>query len=196
MKKNIILVALVVLVIIVVLAIMTISPKKNSIPEQGNSPKEYDVGSIMNAIKDVEFKEGPRISGNPTEEEIYNNEYIKSIRVVFNEYLAGRENIEANTKEINEKMDYGEVCGLNAFDKGYYKSRFIIISAEDNDYGGVQADIFFIDRPDKLFWAWVYKLGSGEYSLRAFCEAGPPAGKEADFAEYTKMIIESSDYSL
>ncbi|MCX6756564.1 MAG: hypothetical protein NTW35_00185, partial [Candidatus Nomurabacteria bacterium] len=77
-------------------------------------------------------------------------------------------------------------CGLNNFDKSYYKSKFLILSASDNDYGGVQAYIIFVDKPDKIFWAWVYN----ESSLRVFCEDT----SKGNVLNEVKSVIQDGDY--
>ena len=104
------------------------------------------------------------------EEELYDNPYIKHLRVAFDGYLDGTNNgVEEGTKD-KMKLDSGIKCGLDSFDKSYYKSRFSVVKVERNDYGGIQAYIAFIDKPDIMFWAWVYQYAGGEYVLRGFCE--------------------------
>jgi hypothetical protein len=36
--------------------------------------------------------------------------------------------------------------------------------------GGKFIDILFLDKPDKVFLVWVYKLEGGEYEMRAIAE--------------------------
>lgn len=86
-------------------------------------------------------------------------------------------------------------CGLESFDKIYYKSKFIIYAAADNEFGGVQANIVFVDKPDTVFWTWVYRLGGdGEYSLRGFCKNGPSEEKKTEFKDYIDGIIKDTKY--
>ncbi len=150
---------------------------------------------IMEAIKKLESKEPPRISENPTEEEIYNSKYIKHIRVALDRYLKDpKSEVDAS---LSEPLDSGNKCGLDSFDKAYYKSKFIVFFAQDNDYGGVQAYLFSVDKPDTLFWAWVYKAGEEEYQLRAFCESDSTFFEsKAQFEDFTKEMIKDSKYPL
>ena len=106
---------------------------------------------------------------------------------------------EPSVVAINQKTgqvlaigaDAKEGCGLSDADRGYYKSKFILYQVANNDYGGVQAYIVFVDKPDTIFWAWVYRLGGdGEYSLRGFCKAGPPDELKEEFTKTMKSIIE------
>ena len=160
--------------------------------------KDASAEKIAQAIKQVESEEPHRFSENPTEEEVYGNEYIKHIRTAVNSYLSGtNEGIDEYAVQ-KTTLDSGKKCGLDNFDKSYYKSKFIILSAGENDYGGVQADLFFIDKPDTLFWAWVYKLGGdGGYELRGFCESDAPIDtKSPEFKDFSKGMIKESKYSL
>ena len=36
--------------------------------------------------------------------------------------------------------------------------------------GGEEINILFPDKPDKVFWVWVYKLADGGYETRGFKE--------------------------
>jgi len=132
--------------------------------DNANNP---DGGKIMEVIKELESGEPQRINKNPTEEEIYNSEYIKHVRVALNAYLDGT--MSDDDKFLSEMLDSGNECGLNAFDKSYYKSKFIVIGASDNDY---------------------------KYQLRAFCEAGPTSEQRDKFDDFTKGMIKNSNYSL
>ncbi len=166
--------------------------------ELENNTNDLDTEKLMGAIKKVESEEPPRISEHPTEEEIYNSEYIKHVRVAFNGYLHGDTSMA--DEPLSQVLDSGNKCGLNSFDKSYYKSKFIVIAASDSDYGGVQASLFFIDKPDTLFWAWVYKAvgedNQDEYQLRAFCEDGPAPEEKVQFDDFTEGMIKNSKYSL
>jgi hypothetical protein len=159
-----------------------------------NSVDDLDIPRLMEAIKKVESEEPPRISENPTEEEVYNNDYIKHIRVALNGYLKDpKSEVDAS---LSETLEGGNKCGLDSFDKSYYKSKFIVIGAQDNDYGGVQAYLFSVNKPDTLFWAWVYKADGVEYQLRAFCESDSMFENKTQFEDFTKGMIKNSRYSL
>lgn len=142
--------------------------------------------------KIAEAEQPPRIAGNETEEEIYNNPYIKHIRTALNGYLDGSNTGAEEAIALDENKS--DECGLDSFDKSYYQSKFFLYDVSDNDYGGVQAYIVFVDKPDTIFWAWVYRLGGdGEYSLRGFCKAGPPDESKDKFIQTMRSLIESSE---
>lgn len=157
-----------------------------------NPPNKDGLSKIAEAIRKVEAEQPPRIVGNETEEEIYNNPYIKHIRTALNGYLDGSNTGAEEAMALDENKS--DECGLDSFDKSYYRSKFFLYDVSDNDYGGVQAYIVFVDKPDTIFWAWVYRLGGdGEYSLRGFCKAGPPDESRDKFIQTMRSFIESGE---
>ena len=148
---------------------------------------------IAEVIRKLEAEEPPRITGNETDEETRNNPYIKHIRTALNGYLDGS-NTGAEEVIALEEAGNSDECGLDIVDKLYYKSKFFLYSVADNDYGGVQAYFVFVDKPDRIFWAWVYKLGGdGKYSLRGFCKSGPPDELREKFTQTMVSLIERGE---
>lgn len=163
---------------------------------QSVSPADSAVSTeeIMETIKQSESQRPAGISNSPTEDEIYSNPYILHIRTALNGYLDGTNNgIEAGEMNAIVKEDN---CGLDGFNRSYYKSKFIVASAEKSDYGGVQAHIVFIDKPDTMFWAWVYKYVGGEYVLRAFCTDEIRPELQEEFPKTVQKWITDSRHSL
>ena len=156
--------------------------------------EDYDIEAFMEAIKHTEATQPPRITGNETVEEIYNNPYVTHIRFALDNYLNGS-NVGAKEAIMLEETGDNTDCGLSNFDKSYYSSPFFVYDVADNEYGGVQTWIVFTEKPDTLFWTWVYRLGwDGEYSLRGFCESGPPKDKRAEFLERMQEYINSDEF--
>jgi hypothetical protein len=85
----------------------------------------------------------------------YKDPYILYIRKAINNYLArkleGNDNYEA----------------LEKVDPVYLKNRFIVLSIEDSLMGGREILLISQKKPDKIFYAWVYKAGD-TYELRSF----------------------------
>lgn len=173
------------------------------LPERISPVTEESVGStgltsekLAEVIMKMESEQPLRITGNETEKEMYNNPYITYIRTALNGYLDGS---NVGTEEIvameqGENFNMGDGCGLNQY-RSYLSGPFFIYDVADNKYGGIQAWIVFKNKPDTLFWAWVYQFGwdSGEYSLRGFCKAGPPEEKQEEFIELMQSYIESDN---
>lgn len=194
-KNNWIKVALGVLILVVFFSAKgwVISPVEQS-PSPSASPT--DIADLADAIKKVESEQPSRMGDSPTEDEIYNSPFVKHIRVALNGYLDGSNKGIDDPDYTSNGSDEMPNCGLNKFDKSYYQSKFIIYGAGDNDYGGIQANIVFVNKPDTIFWAWVYKLGGGDYTLRGFCSNGPTEENRADFTDYIQKAIKGSKFSL
>lgn len=156
--------------------------------------EEFTEG-VKEGIKYAESQRPPGIEEDPSDEEIYNNPYVKHIRTALDGHLSGTSNgVEEDGTLGNDSENLN--CGPNSFDKSYYKSKFIVFDAENSDYGGVSAHIVFINKPDTIFWTWIYQYDSGEYTLRAFCKDGPPEDKEGEFKNFINGIIKESKFSL
>lgn len=133
-----------------------------------------------------------------TEEQAYQNSFIRHIRIFLDGYLRGdNEGIEEDA--ISGKLMKGsEQCGLANFDRNLYKSKFFLFSAEPGMLGGWVADIVFVDKPDTLFFAWIYghpEVGD-PYLFRAFCKSGPPVDKQDDFIKLMEEFMKDLKYSM
>lgn len=165
---------------------------------------KVDMDKLWEAIKYAESQRSPGIGENPTEEEIYNNPYIKHVRTALDGYLAGtNEGVETDNLllaggALEESISGSVWCGLKKFDKSYYKSKFIIYDGDASNYelGGVQAYIVFVDNPDTIFWAVTYQYAGGEYILRRFCGVGPTEEYKDEWPERIRKIIKESKFSL
>ena len=149
-----------------------------------------DINKFEDAIKYAESDNPPRIGASPTEEEIKNSPHIKQIRIALNGYLDGT-NTGLEVEALNN-ISTDMKCGLDNFSKTYYRSKFVVLGAEDSDYGGINAYISFVDKPDTVFWVWVYGIVGGQ-RLRAFCEQPITTQSEAD---YVSGAIKVSKYSF
>lgn len=123
---------------------------------------------------------------------VYENPYVLHIRKAFDSYLAGK-NIGIDEATIESgKFDDGTLRGLDAFDKGYYKSKFIVFAINDNNVGGGKiVNIIAKDLPDKLFNVWIYPVGDSEENLemRGFYQ-----NQNFDQKEMDKINIQYKTY--
>jgi len=88
---------------------------------------------------------------------VYKNPDVRYLRTLFDAYV----NNSGGTEQ--------EYQLLHKLNKDYFRSKFIVMSREDNTFGGTLISILFQDRPDKVFVAWVYPEGSNkELKLRRF----------------------------
>lgn len=186
MKLSFLSIAGVVLVLIFLVATFRIA---NQNSESGDGAQK-----ASEVVKFGESQESSRINDDETAQEIFANPYIKHIRPALDGYLDGSNIGVEETALSAVGMDE---CGLNTFDKSYYKSKFLIFDAKNNEYGGVQTWVVFVDKPDTLFWVWVYRLGGdGEYVLRGFCKAGPSDDKKTEFTNVVTKMINDGEMTL
>ncbi len=103
--------------------------------------------------------------------ESYKSPYVIAIRKALDSYLSGKDDYLEDLAIESSKDEDAAVSGLDSFDKSYYKSKFIVYYKNRAIVGGQTIQIIFVDKPDKLFVAWVYDIGDvGNYTLRTFYE--------------------------
>lgn len=105
---------------------------------------------------------------------VYSDPFVIHIRKALNGYLSGtNEGMEIPAAVIEKHdMTSGSLGGLAAFEKDYYQSKFVVVALEDALMGGKTVTIIFQEKSDRVFTAWVYKLGEDQYDLRGFWEDG------------------------
>lgn len=134
--------------------------------------------SILLAILTIynySYKRTPTKYEESTTESIYfNNQEALYLRKAFNEYL------KSPTNTSN---------GLNDYSKSYYNSPFVVYEENNSLAGGKQLEIIFVDKPDKMFTAWVYKLATGDYELKGFGQNTKVIGEELE-----KIRIKYNEY--
>ncbi len=78
---------------------------------------------------------------------VYNDSDVRYLRKVFDAFLHG----------VPGRKEEFEL--LRRWNKDYYRSKFVVLSRDNNELGGTFITIMFQDRPDKVFVAWVYREG-------------------------------------
>jgi hypothetical protein len=71
---------------------------------------------------------------------VYKNPDVRYLRTLFDRYLHGSVDAEQERKTMDK------------WNKAYFRSKFIVMSREDNTFGGTLIMILFQDRPDKGSW--------------------------------------------
>ena len=138
------------------------SKKTEVLPEESN-------GELVEEVKPTPIE--------MTEEQeqqyyqIYENPYVIHIRTAIDGYLDGtNEGIHSPAVVVESKQEKdGSLSGLDSF-KDYIEGKFIVLAINDGAMGGKIINIMFQDKPDKIFWTWVYKEVPENYDLRGFKE--------------------------
>ena len=88
---------------------------------------------------------------------VYKNPDVRYLRAVFDSYHSRSGGAEQERQQLIK------------WSKDYFRSMFMVLSREDNTFGGKLITILFQDRPDKVFVAWVYQEGDAKkLTLRKF----------------------------
>lgn len=88
---------------------------------------------------------------------VYKNPDVRYLRTLFDSYLSNPGYTEEERRQLSK------------WSKDYFRSKFTVMSHEDNTFGGTLITILFQDRPDKVFVAWVYPEGDDKnLTLRKF----------------------------
>lgn len=97
---------------------------------------------------------------------------------------------------IEKDESDGKLSGLDSFE-GYYQSKFIVYQIVNNYFGGVNILIIFVDKPDQIFTAWVYKHADDTFHLRGFWN-NPPKNQEGlkKAIEYLQPILDNKELSI
>jgi len=134
---------------------------------------------------------------------VYQNPYVLEIRKTLNTYLEDPKSlsstlVEKGTVPSGSGGTELKIKGLDSFSSDYYKGRFVVVDIFDFMGGGKQIEILFPDKPDQVFWVWVYKLGGdGGYDMRGFSES-PYWTKEKlnSFLKRNQTLIQDKAHSL
>lgn len=102
---------------------------------------------------------------------VYKDPYVLHLRKALTEYANGHLfGMSTPLLVIQPDKRSGYIDGLSSFDNSYYKSKFVVVYINKSIAGGKDISIVFVDKPDKVFEAWVYKLADGKYDLRGFSQ--------------------------
>ena len=129
------------------------SGKTSDSVETAEIDSSYEADTIAKgkSLNDIRF-------ANFTDKDWVDNEYIQTLRVYIDSFVSG--------KVKNEELEPY---------KNDVKGKFVIANAEPFLMGGLFIQIVFIDKPEKIFTAWVYSDVDEDaekvvgYSVRRIC---------------------------
>jgi hypothetical protein len=88
---------------------------------------------------------------------VYKNPDVRYLRTLFDSYLKNSGGTEQEHQQLGK------------WNKDYFRSKFTVMSRENNTFGGTLITILFQDRPDKVFVAWIYPEGGNkQLTLKRF----------------------------
>lgn len=129
---------------------------------------------------------------------VYKNPTVLYLRKAINAFLSNdSSDINISNVAVEKDSRDGIISGLDSFDKEYYRSKFVVLTINKSISGGVDIQILFQDKPDRIFYAWVYQLADGSFELRGFNskEEMEPKAMKAIQTEY-KTFLEDKEHAL
>lgn len=100
---------------------------------------------------------------------LYKDPYVREVRGLLDRYLKGKSR-EGDMSAV-DGLNGDKTDGLKAFSSDYYRSRFVVVEVAPALFGGHVVSIVFLDKPDRMFDVWIYKIVGGAYEPRAFSVA-------------------------
>ena len=181
--------------ILIIVCLMLLIVNKGNKKETLQNSTEQEASEVKQEIKPIEFSQEQLEKYYET----YEDPYVKHVRVALNGYLDGTmKGIDSIDDVVKAKTNADRsVSGLDAYSKDYYKSKFVVLLSSPSVAGGKEINIIFQDKPDKIFWTWVYAKESNVYDLRGFSEnIGIQGDKLKDTLILYKNVIEDKEHSL
>lgn len=165
----------IVLLVIISLALFWIFQNKTGQAENINSVVPLQENSVnLDASTEEIEDESSQLSAEDKQKYalVYQDPYVIHLRKALNEYVYGTdEGVEIAETTITASESERTKFGLDSFDRSYYESKFVVLSINPGSFGGVEVTIMFQDKPDKVFNAWMYRMGTEEegiYDFRGF----------------------------
>jgi hypothetical protein len=124
---------------------------------------------------------------------VYQNPFVLGLRKELDGYLAlkqGKSSKWHGDSKTHAHMT--EFTDLEKVDSAYLSSRFTVYKLDNDPFaGGRWVSILFIDKPDRIFKAWMYLTGDGVYELRGFKDSGITPGQIATMRlTYEKLMLD------
>jgi hypothetical protein len=129
---------------------------------------------------------------------VYQNPFVTGLRKELDGYLALKQG-KASQWHGQGKIDPAmtEFADLEKIDSQYLSSRFTVYKLENEPLaGGRWVSILFIDKPDRIFKAWMYLTGDGMYELRGFKDSGITQAQIAAMRKTYENLMLDREHAL
>lgn len=175
---------------------------KSNLEQQETQEKERNLQESKQKLEEVK----PLKYSDLTPEQLqryfntYKDPFVIALRRGLNGYLDGtNEGTDDPETLINGLGDMPS--GLKNFSQDYYRSKFVVLSIDNSIIGGKEMYVIFKDKPDKIFWAWVYDnhIEDGlydRYNLRGFAEKPEMTEEVQTFLIMYEEFIQDEEHCL
>jgi hypothetical protein len=139
---------------------------------------------IQKTYPEPQFRSGVSVKDRDLLLKGIHDPYVVQVRTEIDAFNAGRK------PEMPSRIDL-RLSDLNLY-KEYLKSKFVLLEVNNAaTMGGKDMFIVFVDKPDKVFYAWVYQNADGKYEMRAFEPYDKISPAEAKgMYEHSKPMVE------
>jgi hypothetical protein len=129
-------------------------------------------------------------------QEIIKDKFVHYLRRAINDFL-NDDYIDSEFCNGSFGLYNGKHCADSAYDSNpilsydnnFLRGKFIVLEADVAFGGGESIILMFKDKPDQLFYAWVYSDSDDYYDLRDFSEYSYDAENSISPAEAQKIFI-------
>lgn len=144
--------------------------------------------------------------------EIVKDRFVQYLRLTLNNWISGKYG-SINEPKLSNKCEHGgllrslqcpdavfmdESFGIPEIGEEYLKSKFIVLKTDTALGGGASIVLMFKDKPDKVFYAWVYRYYDNDpldpddiqgFDLRGLSEYTLGKNNRPNIEEIQKMFI-------
>ncbi len=119
---------------------------------------------------------------------VYDNPFVMHFRIAMDGYLSGTlEGVHETERLLNDMGVY----------RDYLDDCFVVLMLVPARMGGYMITLISQQKPDKIFSAWVYMQGNGEYQLRGFEESGDFSPSEVEsIADQCGQALSDTAHSI
>lgn len=156
----------IIFIVLVIVAVFTLIKLKGNVSPTEKTPISPTPSATTTTKETIMDASKDQLEGYYR---VYQNPSVIFLRKALNAYLANDSaGVNISMAAVQSETRDGIISGLSSFSKDYYKSKFVVVTINKGISGGDDIQILFQDKPDRIFYAWVYKLASGDYELRGF----------------------------
>ncbi|MCK4806534.1 MAG: hypothetical protein KAT09_02755 [Candidatus Aegiribacteria sp.] len=119
---------------------------------------------------------------------VYDNPSVRHIRVALEGYVSGTLDGVFKGDSLLENLD--------SF-RDYLDDSFVVLMINSAAMGGNLITLISQQKPDRIFSAWVYMIGNGEYELRGFVESKNFSPSEVgSIADQFQQALRDTSHSI
>ena len=197
---------------VIILGVLFFIKENKSSPNPIPSPPTSTIAHLKDELCKVGAYSTPLAQEISFNEEVVKDRFVQYLRIALNNWLSGKYDTISNPR-LSNQCEYGGLVdglqcpdtvftdssyGISKIEQDYLKSKFIVFQTDPAPFGGESIVLMFKDKPDKVFYAWVYRYYDKDpsdpndirgFDLRALNEYDLTENKAPSIEETQKMFI-------